>query len=87
MNQERIMKVLLAPAIDLARSGVCVNSLQAYILDVVKPIYLATPQAVQVYASQTRANSLVTTGETLRQPALAETLEALGHDGDGGDRG
>lgn len=76
------MPVLMAPAIDLARDGIRVNELQSYIFDVVKPIYLATPQAAQLFASKTRPDRLVLAGETLVQHALAETLEALSRDGD-----
>lgn len=76
------MPALLEPAIDLARRGVRINALQAYIFDVVKPIYLATPQAAAQFASRRQAHSLVIDGETLRLPELADTLEALGREGD-----
>ncbi len=76
------MPVLLEPAIDLARRGVRINALQAYIFDIVKPIYLATPRAAQHFASRTRPHCLASDGETLRLPELADTLEALGREGD-----
>ena len=76
------MPVLLEPAIDLARRGVRINALQAYIFNVVKPIYLATPRAAQHFSSHQRPDRLVGDGETLQLPELADTLEALGREGD-----
>ncbi|MGD8936438.1 MAG: gamma-glutamyltransferase [Thiogranum sp.] len=76
------MPVLIEPAIDLARRGVRINPLQAYIFDVIKPIYLATPQAARQFESRKRPGCLVGDGETLRLLALADTLEALGREGD-----
>lgn len=76
------MPVLLEPAIDLAQRGVRVNALQAYIFDIVKPIYLATARATRHYASRHRPDRLVGDGETLRLPELADTLDALGREGD-----
>jgi gamma-glutamyltranspeptidase/glutathione hydrolase len=76
------MRELLAPAIDLARSGVTVNTLQAYILDIIKPIFLATPQAARQFGSRRQPDCLVGAGETLRMPELADTLEALAREGD-----
>ncbi len=76
------MPVLLQPAVELARNGVSVNRLQAYILNVVRPIYLATPRAAQRYASRQDSSRLVGEGETLYLPELADTLFALGLEGE-----
>jgi gamma-glutamyltranspeptidase / glutathione hydrolase len=76
------MPLLLEPAIELARRGVRINALQAYIFDIVKPIYLATPGAAQHFASRLRPDRLVGDGELLKLPELADTLEALGREGD-----
>jgi gamma-glutamyltranspeptidase/glutathione hydrolase len=76
------MPVLLEPAIELASKGLRVNPLQAYILDVVRPIYLATPQAAQRFASQSTPGRLVGEGELLQLPELAETLRALAQEGE-----
>jgi gamma-glutamyltranspeptidase/glutathione hydrolase len=83
------MPLLMEPAIDLARGGIRINRLQAYIFNVVKPVYLATPEAEQCFGSRKQPDSLVTEGETLRLPELADTLEHLGREGEqlfyGGD--
>jgi len=76
------MPVLLEPAIELASKGLRVNQLQAYILDVVRPIYLATPQAAQHFGSRSQPDRLVGTDDVLRQPELGETLRALAAEGE-----
>ena len=77
---------LMAPAIKLAKQGAVVNEFQAYILDIIKPIYQSGAESYAIYASQdpTQNNrSLVKEGEILKQPALADTLEALVLEGEG----
>jgi len=72
---------LVAPAVRAAREGVLVNRLQAYIFDVVAPIYVATPGARAVYAGQ--AGSLPREGQCFRQPELADTFERVAREGPG----
>ncbi|MEN8802459.1 MAG: gamma-glutamyltransferase [Thiogranum sp.] len=76
------MPVLLQPAIELAGKGLRVNQLQAYILDVIRPIYLATPRAAQHFASRSRPDRLVGEDDILQLPELAETLLALAAEGE-----
>jgi len=76
------MPVLMEPAVELARKGVRVNRLQAFILGVVRPVYLATPQAAQRFTSRLNRDTLVSEGETLYLPELADTLLALGSEGE-----
>jgi len=76
------MAVLAAPAVQLAREGLRVNALQAYIFDVVRPIYLASPAAAQRFGSRSRPGRLVGEDEVLRLPELAETLQWLVEEGD-----
>ncbi len=76
------MPVLMEPAVELARKGLRVNRLQAFVFDVVRPVYLATPQAAQRFASRSNKNTLVGEGETLYLPELADTLLALGNEGE-----
>jgi len=76
------MPMLMEPAVELARKGLRVNKLQAFIFNVVRPVYLATPQAAQRFASGSNENELVGEGETLYLPELADTLLALGSEGE-----
>ncbi len=76
------MSTLVAPAVELATRGLTVNRLQAYILDVVRPIYLATERAACCFASRRNPQRLVQEGEILRLPELADTLLALVEEGD-----
>jgi gamma-glutamyltranspeptidase/glutathione hydrolase len=71
------MAALVEPAVQLARDGLTVNQLQAYILDVVRPIYLASPAARQRFASRRNPERLLGQGEILRMPELADTLLGL----------
>ncbi len=68
------MARLLEPAARVARQGVRIEALQGYILDVVAPIYRATPEARDVYGG-------LRPGSIHRQPALAATLEDLAREG------
>ncbi|UCE89279.1 MAG: gamma-glutamyltransferase, partial [Pseudomonadota bacterium] len=76
------MTRLVEPATEAARRGITLNALQAYIFDVIKPIYLSTPAAAEIFASPDSPDSLVGEHEVLRQGQLADVLEALARDGD-----
>jgi gamma-glutamyltranspeptidase/glutathione hydrolase len=76
------MRILMEPAIRVAREGVMVNSFQAYILEIVGPIVSATQGARRIFASRTKPGCLLQAGEILRQEPLAETLELLAKEGD-----
>lgn len=76
------MSVIMEPAMEYAREGVRLNALQAYIFSIVAPIYQATPEACETYASPQNPQCLVQENEVLRQPQLAETLEALAREGE-----
>lgn len=75
------LHVLLQPAIELAKNGVIVNDLQAYIFDIVKPIYQFHDDSVAIFGSRetndSNSRQLVQPGEILTQPLLADTLETL----------
>lgn len=70
---------ILRPAIDLARDGIVLRANEAFIFQVVAPIFTASEAARALYGS---GEGLLTEGETLRQPELAATLEALAEAGD-----
>lgn len=68
---------IFAPAIEFARDGVALNTLQAYIFSIIAPIYRATPAAAALYG----AEALQGEGMLFHQPALAETLTWLAEEG------
>jgi gamma-glutamyltranspeptidase/glutathione hydrolase len=76
------MRQLLQPAVQAARQGVPLNRLQAYILEVVSPIYLASAEAGALFGSATHPGKTLQEGELLQQPELAATLEALAEEGE-----
>ncbi len=79
------MTRLVQPAVAAARDGVRFNRLQAYIFDIVKPIYSALPATADNYRAEGRQATdprLVEEGDLLQQPALANAIEALAREGD-----
>lgn len=75
------LDAIAAPAIQYARDGVTLNHLQAYILGVVNPIYVATPEARQVYCNDASGEHVLGEGETIRMIQLADTMERLAVEG------
>jgi gamma-glutamyltranspeptidase / glutathione hydrolase len=69
---------LVVPAAALARDGVVINSSQAYVFEILEPIYSATPEARELFMPDGRRP---TTGDRFRDPPLADTLERLGAEG------
>jgi gamma-glutamyltranspeptidase/glutathione hydrolase len=69
---------LVAPAAALARDGVELNPMQAYIIELLSPIVTSTPEAAALFAPGGR---LVRAGDRMRQPELANALERLGTEG------
>jgi gamma-glutamyltranspeptidase / glutathione hydrolase len=76
------MTRLAEQAIGLARSGVVMNSFQAYILDIVQAVYLEIPGAKEIFGSGTHPGKLITDGELLMQPDLASVLDLISTDGE-----
>jgi gamma-glutamyltranspeptidase/glutathione hydrolase len=68
------MPRLLAPAIAAARDGVRVTALQAFLFQVVRPIFLATGPARAVFAPEGR---LPRQGELFANRGLSDFLDAL----------
>ncbi len=75
------MREVLEPARRLARRGVVLNRLQAYIFSVVAPIYLANPSIRAQFESPVRPGVLCGEGDTYLSPAQADALDALAHEG------
>ncbi|HEY5598214.1 MAG TPA: gamma-glutamyltransferase [Kiloniellales bacterium] len=78
------MRRLVEPAIRRARDGVMLRPIDGYIYSVVGPILTARPEGRALFATAGNGDDggrLLTTGDKLRQPALAATVEALAEEG------
>ncbi|MFN2612261.1 MAG: gamma-glutamyltransferase family protein [Solirubrobacterales bacterium] len=69
---------LAGPAIRLAREGVSVNAEQAYIFEILAPIFMRSEGTRELYAPR---GKVLGEGETFRIPELAETLQRYGEEG------
>ena len=76
------VKGVIEPAMQLAREGVQLNRLQAYIFDVVGPIYMITEGSREIFESCERPGKLVGEGETVRNPDFADFLDSLAIEGE-----
>jgi gamma-glutamyltranspeptidase/glutathione hydrolase len=76
------MRDILHQAVRHANEGIRVNALQAYIFGVIAAIYRESPAAMAIYGSRHDPERLSGEGETLCQPALADTLESLAAEGE-----
>lgn len=74
------LKRILEPAIRQARSGVELRPVDAYLIEVVSPILVAEPEARALYTNG--SGDLLSQGDFLRQPDLADTFEALLSEGE-----
>ncbi len=70
---------LLAPAINLARSGVTATPFQAFVTRVVAPIYVAEAPTRAIYCPN--GDNLIDVGDRLYAPGLADTLELFSREG------
>ena len=73
---------IVEPALALARDGLAVNSLQAYIFCVVGAIYTANAACRDVFASRHDPKKPIGEGEILVMPRLADTIGALVREGE-----
>ena len=71
---------LAAPAARAAREGVEVVPLQAYLFEILAPVFRSTPESEALYAPGGR---LLREGDTIRLPELGDLLERLGAEGPG----
>jgi len=69
---------LAAPAARLADEGVMLNAGQAYVAEILVDLLTSTPECAALWAP---GGSLLREGELLRDPALADALMRLAHDG------
>ncbi len=75
------MRRIVEPAAALAREGVVINRLQAYILQVVGKIYTGNDTCRAVFGSRADPQRTMGKGETFSLPGFAETLEAVAREG------
>lgn len=75
------MKELIQPAIGLARDGVVVDPFQAYLLQLVSPIY-STQSALPLFSSPADRQRLVAPGDLSKNTELAEIMECLALEGE-----
>ena len=71
---------LTAPAVALARDGVTVNSEQAYVFEILAPIYSSTPESRALFMPDGRVPR---EGDVLRDPDLADVARAARRGGRG----
>ncbi len=69
---------LAAPAAQLARDGVVLNSGQAYIAKILAELLTSTPECAALWAP---AGHVLREGERLRNPELSDALDRLGAEG------
>ena len=74
------MADLVAPARALAKDGMKLNPFQAYLLDVVRPIYRASASARDLFC-KTGGEKLLDAGDLYHPRAFADFLDALVHEG------
>jgi gamma-glutamyltranspeptidase / glutathione hydrolase len=69
---------LAAPAATLARDGVEVNDVQAYLFEILAPIYSTAPESRALLMPDDRVPQA---GDVLRNPELGDSLDRLGAEG------
>ena len=72
---------VMAPAVELARSGVEVNSSTHYVLRILQPLVEATRDSFKLYESPANPGQLIREGERLVNPDAASTFETLARTG------
>jgi gamma-glutamyltranspeptidase/glutathione hydrolase len=73
------MSELVAPGAQAAREGVALTAEQAYVVEILSPIYETTPECTALYEPEGRA---LREGEVFRNPELGDTLERLAAEGE-----
>lgn len=73
---------LVAPGIALAKGGSRVSAMQAHLADVVAPILRASPACRRLFASAADPDAMYREDDRFVWPGLADTLDALAHEGE-----
>ena len=69
---------LAAPAVRAAKDGTRLSAYQASVLDIVRPIFSATPEALATFGD---GEKLLSAGDLYRNEALADVIETYAHEG------
>lgn len=72
------MTRIVEPAARVAREGVVMNDFQSYLFSIIPHILADDPAAAAIHAP---GGKLLQSGDVYRNPAFADTLEALAHEG------
>ncbi len=75
------MRELAEPAIEMARSGIVINPVQAYTLRILEPIVRASPGSARVFGLEDKNQPLLEAGELLSNPDYADYLDQLARSG------
>jgi gamma-glutamyltranspeptidase/glutathione hydrolase len=75
------MRRVVEPAVELARNGVRMNEMQAYMFGVVGAILQSSEASKAIFESRERSGELIGEGEILVQREFADTLEVLAIEG------
>jgi len=75
------MRRLVEPAIALARDGSPISAMQAFVFDVIGPIFRSNEASLAVFGSRDRPGELIDDGEVLRLPEFADALEVMAIEG------
>ncbi len=76
------LAAIAAPALQAARQGIRLNEFQHYISSIVEPILHTTPEALTLHQSAGHPKRLAAAGELVRQPRMADSLDALLREGE-----
>ncbi len=76
------MRRLIEPAVELAKQGVRVNALQAYIFDLVQAIYSFRAQTRALFHPPSEPDRMLKEGDLFRIPDFADCLECLAAEGE-----
>ncbi len=74
------MPELVSQAAEQARSGIVIESFEAYLFQVVSAIYTATAPSRQLFASHHDSSTTLGVGEVCKNPEFADLIEALSLD-------
>ena len=72
------LKIVLEPAVEAARSGVILNEAQAYLVKILEPILIHSPEGNKLFKPD---GKLLKQGDRFQNPAFANLLEMLTAEG------